>query len=248
MKDNELKMIIVQAKAGDNDAKTALINDNIKYVKKIANNFCLNNKGLSLEDLIQEGIIAIIKAINSYDLNKNVKFSTYVYKMINFILISEIKKKYSYFKLPEHQVSKVVRFRRKAFELKLEDYCYKYSCEKMGLSYKEYANMIYLSNINNISYLNGKKSFDKKVSIGDKLSYEDINYKKVEERIDLLSILSDNKEILSCIERYILYRVIINDEKIKSISEVTKMSTKQISNIKYNALKKIQNNLKNKKN
>ncbi|URZ06743.1 RNA polymerase sigma-F factor [Clostridium felsineum] len=92
MKDNELKMIIVQAKAGDNDAKTALINDNIKYVKKIANNFCLNNKGLSLEDLIQEGIIAIIKAINSYDLNKNVKFSTYVYKMINFILISEIKK------------------------------------------------------------------------------------------------------------------------------------------------------------
>ncbi|ADZ21103.1 RNA polymerase sporulation-specific sigma factor [Clostridium acetobutylicum] len=245
MEDKEVKDLILRAKDGSKDAKSFLIDSSMKYIKKIANGFCLNNKSLSLEDLMQEGIIAVIKAINSYDLDKNVKFSTYVYSMINFTLISEIKKKYSYFKIPEHQVSKIVKFKRRASELKVEDTCYKYGCERIGLSYEQYADMMHLSKLNNVAYLDEKKYFDGKVSEEDKFAYEDVNYKRVEEKIDLNVILKENADKLSQLEKYIIREILIKDQKVKNISKITKMSTKKISNIKYSALKKIQNSLKN---
>lgn len=85
------------------------------------------------------------------------------------------------------------------------------------------------------------KFFDGKISLEDMLACEDINYKNIEDRIDLKSILLRSKNELSNIEKYILKKIIIEDKSVKSVSEKTKMSAKKISNIKYNALKKIQN-------
>lgn len=78
-----------------------------------------------------------------------------------------------------------------------------------------------------------------------KFAYEDVNYKRVEEKIDLNVILKENADKLSQLEKYIIREILIKDQKVKNISKITKMSTKKISNIKYSALKKIQNSLKN---
>ncbi|URZ15414.1 sigma-70 family RNA polymerase sigma factor [Clostridium felsineum] len=101
MDKEKLKEVIEKAKAGDKKAKNIIINDNMKYIKIIANKFRLKNRNLSLDDLIQDGVIAVIKAINSYDINKYVKFNTYVYNFVTLSIISNIKKKYMTVKLPQ---------------------------------------------------------------------------------------------------------------------------------------------------
>lgn len=233
--------LILKAREGDKYSKNLLIQDNMRYVKKIVNGFYLRNRNLSVEDLIQEGIIAVMKAINSYDINKKIKFSTYVFSMINFTLISEIKKKYSYFKIPEHKVSKILKLKKQIEALKVEKKCCECGCQKMGLNYGQYTDLLYLININNLIYLDEMKFFDGKMSLEDMLACEDINYKKIEDKIDLQSILLRSKNDLSNIEKYILKKIVIEDKSVKSVSQKTKMSAKKISNIKYNALKKIQN-------
>lgn len=71
----EERKLLLESKNGSIEARNMLVNHNIKLVSKIANNYI--NRGLEYDDLIQEGILGIIEAINKYDLNKNYKFSSY---------------------------------------------------------------------------------------------------------------------------------------------------------------------------
>ena len=59
---------------GDQKAKDDLVNHNLRLVVSIAKR-CMG-RGLTLLDLIQEGNIGLIKAVDKYDVNKGFKFST----------------------------------------------------------------------------------------------------------------------------------------------------------------------------
>lgn len=63
------------AKKGDNDAMNKLIEINLPLVASISKKFL--NRGYDYEDIFQIGSIGLVKAINNFDLNYNVKFSTY---------------------------------------------------------------------------------------------------------------------------------------------------------------------------
>lgn len=66
----------------DNDdyAKKMLIEHNLRLVVYIAKKF--DNTGVGVEDLISIGTIGLIKAINSYDRDKNIKLATYASRCI----------------------------------------------------------------------------------------------------------------------------------------------------------------------
>ena len=65
---------------GDSDAKSLLIERNLRLVVYIARKF--ENTGIDTEDLISVGTIGLIKAVGSFDANKNIKLATYASRCI----------------------------------------------------------------------------------------------------------------------------------------------------------------------
>jgi len=86
LSEEETLELLGRVKAGDQAARERLINCNLKLVFNIVQRF--ENRGYELEDLFQIGTIGLIKAIDKFDLNYQVKFSTYAVPMI----LGEIKR------------------------------------------------------------------------------------------------------------------------------------------------------------
>jgi RNA polymerase primary sigma factor len=64
-----------KAKKGDERARQQLANSNLAFVVAVAKKFA--NRGARLDDLIQEGNVGLMKAIEHFDPKKNVRFATY---------------------------------------------------------------------------------------------------------------------------------------------------------------------------
>ncbi len=72
--------LLKQARNGDNTAREELINGNLKLVLSVIQRF--TNRGEPLDDLFQVGCIGLIKAIDNFDTEIGVRFSTYAVPMI----------------------------------------------------------------------------------------------------------------------------------------------------------------------
>ena len=75
---------------GDEAAKSKLIEHNLRLVVFIARRF--ENTGVNLEDLISIGSICLIKAINTYRRDKNIKLATYSSRWIENEILMHIRK------------------------------------------------------------------------------------------------------------------------------------------------------------
>lgn len=71
----EERDISIKAKAGDKDSQEKLVTSNLRLVISIARKY--TNMGIPLLDLIQEGNMGLIRAVEKYEPNKNIRFSTY---------------------------------------------------------------------------------------------------------------------------------------------------------------------------
>lgn len=77
---NEMTELFLKLQQGDISAKDELINGNLKLVLSILKKY--SNRTDNMDDLFQVGVIGLIKAIDNFDLEKEVKFSTYAVPMI----------------------------------------------------------------------------------------------------------------------------------------------------------------------
>lgn len=75
---------------GDENAKQKLIEHNLRLVVYISRRF--ENTGVNLEDLISIGTIGLIKAINTYRSDKNIKLATYASRCIENEILMHIRK------------------------------------------------------------------------------------------------------------------------------------------------------------
>ena len=97
-------------KMGDKEARTHMIKANLRLVVKIAQDY--SNYGLSLQDLISEGNIGLMKAVERFDPEKGGKLSTYAAWWIKQSIKRALANQSKTIRLPVHMVDKISRMRR----------------------------------------------------------------------------------------------------------------------------------------
>ena len=80
LKAAETRALIERAQQGDMAAREELISGNLRLVLSVIQKFA--GRGESMDDLFQVGVIGLIKAVDCFDLNQKVQFSTYGVPMI----------------------------------------------------------------------------------------------------------------------------------------------------------------------
>jgi RNA polymerase primary sigma factor len=88
----------IKARAGDAEAMNKLIQSNLKFVVKIASRY--QNRGLSLSELISEGNIGLIKAIEKFDPDKDIKLISYAIWWIKQRIMQAVSEKSSLIRVP----------------------------------------------------------------------------------------------------------------------------------------------------
>lgn len=88
-KDDEIKYVTLSM-GGDIKAKSKLIEHNLRLVVFLAKKY--ENTGVDLEDLVSIGSIGLIKGVNTYKLDKNIKLATYASRCIDNEILMFLRK------------------------------------------------------------------------------------------------------------------------------------------------------------
>jgi len=106
----EERSIARKVSMGDKVAREKLIVSNLRLVLSIAKHYM--GLGLSFSDLVQEGNIGLIKAVDKFDWRKGYKFSTYATFWIRQNITRAIANKGKAIRMPVHMVEKIVKINR----------------------------------------------------------------------------------------------------------------------------------------
>lgn len=97
--------LITKAQNGDEEAKNKVITSNLKFVITIAKKY--QNQGLPLVDLINEGNIGLIKAIDRFEVDKGYKFISYAVWWVRQTIISAINEQSRIVRIPVNHVNRI---------------------------------------------------------------------------------------------------------------------------------------------
>jgi len=222
-----------QLSEGEEEIKDILIKYNIRLVINIAKKY--RNCGIEMDDLIQEGILGLIKAIEKFDYTKGFKFSTYAMHWIKNYVLKAIYLKNKAIRAPHWLIEDLNKINKYSEGHSLTSFYD--AANELGISKSRVDKIIFY--LNSSSFL---KSLSDTVS-GEELLVEDLIEDKPElfinEKIDLSTCI----EHLSEREQYIISRRFFYGNTLQEIGDDLDLTRERVRKIEYEALKKMKKEL-----
>ena len=240
LKESEKIELLKEIKAtGSKAARDKLINGNLRLVLSVIQRF--TGRGEDIDDLFQIGVIGLIKAINNFDLTKEVRFSTYCVPMISGELRRHLRD-YSHVKVSRS----------------LRDLAYKAIQAKDKLTIR----LQHEPTIEEIAEEISEKRADVVIaleSISDPVSIYDPIYSETDDTLCVLDQISDINDVESCMdekaireaivnlgerERNILYLRFYRGRTQTEVADEIGISQAQVSRLEKNAVKTIKESVR----
>ena len=227
-----------QIQRGNKKAREKMITANLRLVVKIAHDF--GNYGLPLLDLISEGNIGLMKAVERFDPKKGGKLSTYASWWIKQSITRALANQSKTIRLPVHLVDKIGKIRRVAAQITEElgrEPTNEELAEELGLPLAKVAHLKTVA-VRPAS-LDAKISADDDTAFGDLVSDEHAeNPFAVLRDKDLREEVGDLLEVLDARERKIIaFRFGLEGGRERTLEEVgrkfgvTRERIRQLQNI-----------------
>ena len=99
-----------RARQGDRQAKNMLIRSNLRFVVQVAKRY--QNCGLPLTDLISEGTIGLMNAVERYDVDKGYHFISYAVWWVQQAILKAISQKTRLIRLPLNRVGEITKIKK----------------------------------------------------------------------------------------------------------------------------------------
>lgn len=235
---------------GDKEAKKRFIESNLRLVVSIAKRYV--NKGMDFLDIIQEGNLGLIKAIDIYDYKKGFKFSTYAYFwIVRYIQLSFANQKRA-IRIPISKVDKIFKM-QKIRDNFIKNYGYMPSISElayeMALSEDEVNKLILCSK--DIESLDETLDDDSNTTLKDLIVDETTDIEEITLINSSYAKINEALKILKPREKDIIIRRfgLDNGGKKRTLKQVSKqfnISSERIRQLEERSLKYVKMYLENK--
>ena len=248
MSDLTNEEIVEQFQKGNQSALAALVEKNQGLVRSRASYFYRSHgNDLDLEDLVQSGMLGMIRAAEKFDLTLGYKFTTYAYKWIDKAIRKAINKEGHTIRIPAGKYLKLNKLKQilKANPEASDEEIYKKK-KKEGIDKKQ-ADDLFLINRNQVNSTSLNINLDSEDSTGDELM-DMVGDESTP--VDILILERDMENFLmkaldQLTERekqIIIYRYGLDNEKPKTLEEIGSiydLSRERIRQIENQALGKL---------
>src|SRR3954453_12909697 len=115
---DEEKMLARRIEEGDSEARDRMVRANLRLVVNIARSY--TGKGLALQDLIEEGNLGLLRAVEGFDPSMNTRFSTYASYWIKQSIKRALVNTAKTIRIPAYMVELLAKWRRATSKLQEE--------------------------------------------------------------------------------------------------------------------------------
>ncbi len=239
---SEEKELGILMKKGDLEAKQLLINCNLRLVVSVARHYV--NRNIAFSDLIQEGNLGLMKAVDKFDVDKGFKFSTYATWWIRQAITRSIADQARTIRIPVHmheRINKMLRVETMLSEKYGTEVTNQQIADEMGISVEKVLDLKKVSEVPVSLYTPIGEGDNDSVLIDfvpDDRCIEDyvVNSGLHDDIMQALSVLSEREQ------QVLMLRFGIGEERpmtLEEIGAVFNVTRERIRQIEAKALRKL---------